>query len=83
MIEVSIIEQVESFYSSAWDKLILSGVLVFLLLAIVLPLVFYAFNFRMMKTKLNQKFHLLKLETVVELRLQIEMVEPAEFGKKL
>lgn len=69
-VSVSIIEQVESFYSSAWDKLLISGVAVFIMLAIVLPLVFYAFNFGLLKAKLIEKFHLLKLEMVAELRNQ-------------
>jgi len=70
VVEVSVIEQVESFYSSAWDKLIISGIAIFIMLAVVLPLVFYAFNFGLLKAKLVEKFHLLKLEAVAELRNQ-------------
>lgn len=70
MIEVSIIEQVEAFYSSAWDKLMLSGIIVFILVVIALPLIFYAFNFKLVKSQLNEKFHLLKFEVVAEIRNQ-------------
>ncbi len=70
MVEISVIEQVESFYSSAWNKLIISGAIIFALLVIILPLIFYVLNIQLMKTKLSENFHLLKLETVAELRNQ-------------
>ncbi|MDR2938558.1 MAG: hypothetical protein LBU92_06460 [Prevotellaceae bacterium] len=70
MVEISVIEQVEGFYSSAWSKLLISGGIVFAVLVIILPLIFYAFNFKLLKAKLGEKFNLLKLETVAELRNQ-------------
>ncbi|MGL4908926.1 MAG: hypothetical protein ACRCZB_02605 [Bacteroidales bacterium] len=68
MIEISVIEQVESFYSSAWNKLILSGILVFIVLGIVLPLIFYIINFKHLRVRLNEKFRLLRLEVTADLR---------------
>lgn len=70
MVEISVIEQVESFYASAWDKLIISGAIIFVVLVIILPLIFYAFNIKLMKAKLSESFHLIKLETIADLRNQ-------------
>ncbi|MDR1343040.1 MAG: hypothetical protein LBK18_07295 [Prevotellaceae bacterium] len=68
MIEINVLEQVESFYSSAWDKLILCGLIVFVLLGVALPVIFYIFNVQLFKAKQSEKFHQLKLETLAEIR---------------
>ncbi|MDR1021775.1 MAG: hypothetical protein LBL94_00630 [Prevotellaceae bacterium] len=68
MVEISVLEQVESFYSSAWDKLILCGLIVFVLLGVALPAIFYAVNVKLFKAKQSEKFHQLKLETLAEIR---------------
>lgn len=68
MVEISVLEQVEYFYSSAWDKLIFCGVIVFVLLGIALPLIFYLFNFHLIKAKQSEKFHQLKLEIIEQIR---------------
>ncbi|MDR0414813.1 MAG: hypothetical protein LBH84_05285 [Prevotellaceae bacterium] len=68
MIEINVLEQVESFYSSAWDKLILSGLIVFVLLGVALPVIFYILNTHVLKAKLSEKFHRLKLEILAEVR---------------
>jgi hypothetical protein len=68
MIEVNLLEQVEGFYSSAWDKLIISGLIVFVLLVVILPIVFYAFNFKLIRSKLNKKFTQLKMELIADIR---------------
>jgi hypothetical protein len=68
MVEVSLLEQVDSFYTSAWDKLIINGIIVFVLLVIILPIVFYAINYRHLKGSLREKFHLFKLEIIAEIR---------------
>ncbi|MDR1416342.1 MAG: hypothetical protein LBJ57_02835 [Prevotellaceae bacterium] len=68
MVEINVLEQVESFYSSAWDKLILCGLIVFVLLGVALPVAFYLFNIQLFKAKQREKFQQLKLEMLTEIR---------------
>ena len=46
----------------------MSGVIVFVLIAIVFPLVFYALNGRLAKMRLKENFQRMKIEAVAELR---------------
>ncbi|GHU95094.1 hypothetical protein FACS1894156_4180 [Bacteroidia bacterium] len=68
MIEVNLLEQVEGFYASAWDKLLLSGALVFAVLVIVFPILFYALNFKMIIAKLKERLNVIKVELVADIR---------------
>jgi hypothetical protein len=68
MIEVNLLEQVEGFYSSAWDKLITTGILVFLILAVIVPFAFYAFNFRLLGSRIKQRLESVKIELIADIR---------------
>jgi hypothetical protein len=68
MIEVNLLEQVEGFYSSAWDKLITTGILVFVILAVVVPFAFYAFNFRLLGSRIKQRLDSVKIELIADIR---------------
>jgi hypothetical protein len=68
MIEVSLLEQVEGFYSSAWDKLLISGMLVLVLLAVILPVVFYAINFKLLGDRIKQRLETVKMELIADIR---------------
>jgi hypothetical protein len=68
MIEVNLLEQVEGFYSSAWDKLMINGILVFVALAIVVPVVFYAVNFKMLASRIKQRLDSVKMELIADIR---------------
>ncbi|MDR3329559.1 MAG: hypothetical protein LBS63_05605 [Prevotellaceae bacterium] len=70
MVEVSVLEQVEAFYASAWDKLILSGVLVFVLLAVALPLALYACGYRLLKAKTEEMLRKLREEALADIRAE-------------
>ena len=62
------LEQVEGFYSAAWDKLMINGVLVFVALAIVAPVVFYAVNFKMLASRIKQRLEVVKMELIADIR---------------
>ncbi|GHT10140.1 hypothetical protein AGMMS4956_00990 [Bacteroidia bacterium] len=68
MIEVNLLEQVEGFYASAWDKLLLSGVLVFVVLVVVFPILFYALNFKLIMAKLKERINVIKVELIADIR---------------
>jgi hypothetical protein len=68
MVEVNLIEQVEGFYSSAWDKLITTGILVFVILAVIVPFAFYAFNYRMLGSRIRQRLDGAKMELIADIR---------------
>jgi hypothetical protein len=68
MIEVNLLEQVEGFYSSAWDKLLISGVLVFVLLAIICPVIFYTVNFRLLGDTIKRRLDTVKMELIADIR---------------
>ena len=62
------LEQVEGFDSAAWDKLMINGVLVFVALAIVAPVVFYAVNFKMLASRIKQRLEVVKMELIADIR---------------
>jgi len=68
MVEVNLLEQVEGFYESAWDKLLTTSIFIFVILAIIVPFAFYAFNFRLLASRIRQRFESVKLELIADIR---------------
>lgn len=77
--EIDLIDKIDSFYSNAWDKLIIVGSVAFAIVGIVLPLVIQWYQRRtlkiseeLMKKEITNNAGELKLEVIKEVNSSIE-----------
>lgn len=67
MLELTLAD-IQNFYESAWDKLIISSSVLFVAMTLTVLIFIYFVNYRYFKIKIEKRFDIIKYETIANIK---------------
>ncbi|NVO11191.1 MAG: hypothetical protein HXX16_14610 [Bacteroidales bacterium] len=82
MEQIDIIKQIEEFYNSAWDKLIITGSIIFAVFGIIIPFVFQFMQNRILRLQ-EKEIRINTQEQLEQLKLELQQEIRKEYQEEI